>query len=156
MSLKHVPAFRSPRDVPHRRPGRLPISRDVRELIVRLRDIVADLDEDFLFTPGALPWSHGRALWASVLVRRVWHPSGHLHRYLAEHGRPDRAREMQQHLYALAVDSGIPNRPGGLPFAAYNLACALALSGDEGGSRRFLAEAVASDSNLARYTTSRP
>jgi uncharacterized damage-inducible protein DinB len=126
---------------------------EAERVVAALRALTSELDERLLFTPGALPWSRGRALWASVLVRGVWHSSGHLHQFLAEHRDSDRAVGLQQDLYTLAKQSGIPNRPGGLPFAAYNLACALALAGDEDACRDLLAEAVAADSNLARYAT---
>jgi hypothetical protein len=108
------------------------------------------LDTQILFTPGIYPWLQGRALWAQILVRGVWHPSGHLHQYLAEHGQTDRVLELQQGLLGAATTANIPDVPGGRPFAIYNLACAHALAGQPEPALDRLVEAVELDPALAR------
>jgi hypothetical protein len=72
------------------------------------------------------------ALWAQILVRGFWHPSAHLHQHLAERGHFERVVELQRRFYDRATEAGIPDVPGGRPFAVYNLACAHALAGQDG------------------------
>ena len=132
------------------------VSADAESTSRALCDRTGQLDDANLFTPGVHPWLHGRALWAQVLVRGVWHASAHLHQHLAEHGHLDRVVALQRCLYHAATDAGIPDEPGGRPFAVYNLACAHALAGDlESGLER-LAEAVRLDPNLAAAASADP
>ena len=114
-----------------------------------LREHVQELDAAVLCTPGAFPWLRGRALWAQVLVRGVWHPSAHLHQYLAERGHFERVVELQESLLGAATSAGIPDLPGGRPFALYNLACARSLCGDLEPALTGLEEALRLDPTLA-------
>ena len=115
----------------------------------RLGELTETLPERVLFTAGVFPWLHGRALWAQVLVRGVWHPSAHLHQYLAERGHFERVVELQESVLDAATRAGIPNSPGGRPFALYNLACARSLVGEIEAALDELAEAVRLDPALA-------
>lgn len=121
----------------------------VEDSATRLAELTAELDDHVLFTAGVFPWLRGRALWAQVLVRGVWHPSAHLHQYLAERGHFERVVELQESVLAAATRAGIPNTPGGRPFALYNLACARSLAGDIEPALDELAEAVRLDPTLA-------
>ncbi len=115
----------------------------------RLAELTETLDDHVLFTAGVFPWLRGRALWAQVLVRGVWHPSAHLHQYLAERGHFERVVELQESVLDAATRVGIPNSPGGRPFALYNLACARSLVGEIEPALDELAEAVRLDPALA-------
>lgn len=114
-----------------------------------LREHVQELDAEVLCTPGAFPWLRGRALWAQVLVRGVWHPSAHLHQYLAERGQFERVVELQESLLGAATSSRIPDVSGGRPFALYNLACARSLCGELEPALTRLEEALRLDPTLA-------
>ena len=115
----------------------------------RLAELTEELDEHVLFTAGLFPWLRGRALWAQVLVRGVWHPSAHLHQYLAERGHFERVVELQESVLEAATRAGIPDSPGGRPFALYNLACARSLVGEVEPALAELAEAIRLDPALA-------
>jgi tetratricopeptide (TPR) repeat protein len=117
---------------------------------VELRELVQELEGELLFTAGIFPWLRGRALWAQVLVRGVWHPSAHLHQYFAEHEHLDRLLELQQGLYQTATSLNIPDLPGGRPFAVYNLACAHSLAGQIDPALDRLAEAIRLDPSLGQ------
>ena len=122
---------------------------DAERTATDLREHVQKLDAEVFCTPGAFPWLRGRALWAQVLVRGVWHPSAHLHQYLAERGRFERVVELQESLLEGATSARIPDVPGGRPFALYNLACARSLSGELEPALTGLEEAVRLDPTLA-------
>lgn len=125
------------------------VEADATHTTTRLAQLTQELDHHALFTAGAFPWLRGRALWAQVLVRGVWHPSAHLHQYLAEHGHFERIVELQHGVLGAATAAGIPDAPGGRPFALYNLACAQSLCGEIEPALARLSEAVRLDRTLA-------
>lgn len=111
-----------------------------------------ELDEDVLTEPGA----NGRTLWAQLLVRGVWHSSGHLGPYLAQHGRADAAEALQQRLVDRARALGLPPKPGSWAMGLYNLACAQVAGGRLDDARATLDESLALDPALARSAESDP
>jgi tetratricopeptide (TPR) repeat protein len=118
-------------------------------------DLVAragELGEDVLTAPGA----NGRTLWAQLLVRGVWHSSGHLGPYLAQHGRADEAEALQQRLVDRARSLGLPPKPGSWAMGLYNLACAQVAGGRLDEARATLDESLELDPALARSVESDP
>ncbi len=110
------------------------------------------LDEDVLTAPGA----NGRTLWAQLLVRGVWHSSGHLGPYLAQHGRADAAEALQQRLVDKGRSLGLPPKPGSWAMGLYNLACAQVAGGRLDEARATLDESLELDPALARSVESDP
>jgi hypothetical protein len=132
------------------------VSADAEQTATRLRAGTEAIEEAQLFTAGIYPWLRGRALWAQILVRGVWHPSAHLHQYLAEHDHVDRVVLLQQGLVDAATELQIPDVPGGRPFALYNLACAHALAGEVEQTLARLAETIRVDPGRAESARSDP
>ena len=118
------------------------------ELVSRTRE----LDENVLTEPGP----NGRTLWAQLLVRGVWHSSGHIGPFLAQRGRPDKAEELQRRLVDRARELGLPPKPGSWAMGLYNLACAQVAGGRLTAARAALDEALALDPALARSVETDP
>jgi len=118
------------------------------ELVSRTRE----LDENVLTEPGP----NGRTLWAQLLVRGVWHSSGHIGPFLARRGRPDKAEELQRRLVDRARELGLPPKPGSWAMGLYNLACAQVAGGRLTDARAALDEALALDPALARSVETDP
>jgi len=118
------------------------------ELVSRTRE----LDENVLTEPGP----NGRTLWAQLLVRGVWHSSGHIGPFLAQRGRPDKAEELQRRLVDRARELGLPPKPGSWAMGLYNLACAQVAGGRLTDARAALDEALALDPALARSVETDP
>jgi hypothetical protein len=111
-----------------------------------------DLDEGVLTGSSA----NGRTLWAQLLVRGVWHSSGHLGPYLAQHGRAREAEELQRRLVHRARELGLPPTPGSWAMGLYNVACAQVAGGRLEEARTTLAEAMSLDPALARSAENDP
>jgi hypothetical protein len=118
------------------------------ELVSRTRE----LDEGVLTEPGA----NGRTLWAQLLVRGVWHSSGHIGPFLAQHGRPGEAESLHGRLVDRARELGLPPKPGSWAMGLYNLACAQAAGGRLTDARATLDQALALDPALARSVETDP
>jgi len=122
-------------------------------------DLVActcELSEDVLAEPGRFPFLNGRMLWSQLLVRGVWHSSGHIGPYLAQHGRADDAEALQRRLVERARGLGLPPTPGSWAMGLYNLACAQVAGGRLDDGRATLDETFALDPALARSAETDP
>jgi DinB superfamily len=119
---------------------------DAERVSARLVAVTGRLDEAELAGAGA----NGRTLWAQLLVRGVWHSSGHLGPYLAQHGRADEAEGLARRLVDRARDLGLPATPGSWAMGLYNLACAQVAGGRLEEGRTTLDEAIALDPAFAR------
>jgi len=118
------------------------------ELVAR----TGELDEAGLSGAGA----NGRTLWAQLLVRGVWHSSGHIGPYLARHGRPDEAEAQARRLVDRARELGLPPTPGSWAMGLYNVACAQVAAGRLGEGSATLAEAISLDPAFARSAEGDP
>jgi len=118
------------------------------ELVAR----TSELDEAALTGAGA----NGRTLWAQLLVRGVWHSSGHIGPYLTRHGRPDEAEAQARRLVDRARELGLPPTPGSWAMGLYNLACAQVAAGRLEDGRATLAEAISHDPAFARSAEGDP
>jgi len=114
------------------------------------------LDEDVLTEPGRFPFLNGRMLWSQLLVRGVWHSSGHIGPYLAQHGRADEAEALQRRLVDRARGLELPPTPGSWAMGLYNLACAQVAGGRLDDGRATLEETFALDPALARSAETDP
>jgi hypothetical protein len=106
------------------------------ELISELSSVSAD----DLLDPSRNPWLRGRQLWLQIVVRGFWHPTGHLAAYYLDHAQPDRAVALAAHGVATAHYAGVPEQALGM--ASYNLACALARTGQLEQAADALTEAI--------------
>jgi hypothetical protein len=120
---------------------------DSRRVVAALIDGVWAVADEDLTDPSRHAWLNGRMLWLQLVVRGFWHPMGHLGDYYLDHDQPSRAVALASHGLATARYLGIPAPAEGM--AAYNLACALAGSGQVGLADETLAEAISLNPDLA-------
>jgi hypothetical protein len=125
---------------------------DAERVSAELTRTAGELDEAALTGAGA----NGRTLWAQLLVRGVWHSSGHLGPYLAGHRRADQAEGLQRRLVERARELGLPPAPGSWAMGLYNLSCAQVAGGRLRAARETLVEATSLDPALARSAATDP
>ena len=104
-----------------------------RQVTASLLDGVGALGDDDLVDPTRHPWLNGRPLWLQIVVRGFWHPTGHVADYYLGHGQQARAVALQEHMLATTRYLGASDQVAGM--AAYSLACAQSILGEDGGRR---------------------
>ncbi len=118
-----------------------------RRVTSSLIDGVWAVAEEDLTDPSRHTWLNGRMLWLQLVVRGFWHPMGHLGDYYLSHDQGSRAVALASHGLTTARYLGIPAPAEGM--AAYNLACALARTGQVTAGAGTLAEAISLNPDLA-------
>jgi tetratricopeptide (TPR) repeat protein len=117
-----------------------------RQVSAELADGTWALSDDDLLDPARHSWLNGRLLWLQIVVRGVWHPTGHLGDYYLARDQAGRAVAMQAQGLAMARYLGAPAAAAGM--AGYNLACAQARAGQPDEAARTLAEAIEANPDL--------